>query len=130
MSDNIFKVWGTRRRILVNDLVEVDHLQIKKDHCCSVHYHQYKSNRFYVISGKCKIKTELNEIVLGPNEVFDVHPLIVHHFHALEDTVMIECAYVKLDQGDINRHKQGGKIIDDEWITEDQMRKDNENKNI
>ena len=101
MNDNIHKVWGERRRILKNDLVEIDHLVIKKDHCCSVHNHKHKSNKFYIVSGKCKIKTELGDVILGPNEHFDVHPPIKHQFIALEDTVMVECAYLKIDENDV-----------------------------
>ena len=120
--DNIFKCWGLRNRILKNDLVEIDHLFIKKDHCCSIHFHKHKSNKFYIISGKCKIKTELGEIILKDNECFDIHPPIVHQFIALEDTVMIECAYLKIDKNDIIRTKQGGKIINGEHITEKEMK--------
>lgn len=112
MNDNIHKIWGERRRILLNDLVEIDHLIIKKDHCCSVHSHDHKSNRFYVISGKLKIKTEYGEVILTQNKVFDVHPPITHQFIALEDTVMVECAYLKIDPSDINREKLGGKMVD------------------
>lgn len=108
--ENIFKIWGERRRILLNDLVEIDHLIIKKDTYCSWHKHAHKSNKFYVISGKLKIKTELGETVLNPNDVFDVHAPTMHQFIALEDTVLIECAYLKIDPNDIIRESLGGKF--------------------
>lgn len=122
MNDNIFKIWGFRNRILKNDLVEIDHLFIKKNHCCSVHAHKHKSNKFYIISGECKIKTEIGDIILKEKEYFDVHPSLVHQFIALEDTVMIECAYLKIDENDIDRKKQGGKIIDGKHITQDELK--------
>ena len=126
MSDNIFKIWGERRRILKNDLVEIDHLFIKKDFCCSVHSHKHKINKFYVISGKCKIQTELGTTILQSNQCFDVNPPIVHQFIALEDTVMVECAYLQIDESDIDRKKQGGKIIEGEHITQEELK----NKNL
>lgn len=122
-NENIHKVWGTRTRILKNDLVEIDHLYINKNTCCSIHYHKHKSNRFYVINGKCKIKTELGEVILENNQHFDVHAPMVHQFIAMEDTVMIECAYIKIDENDIIRSKQGGKIINGKYITQDELKK-------
>ena len=123
--ENIHKIWGTKRQILKNDLVEIDHLFIKKDTCCSIHYHKYKSNRFYIISVKYKIKTELNEIILIENQYFDVHAPLIHQFIALENTIMIECAYLKIESEDIIRKKQGGKIINGEHITEEELRQNN-----
>jgi len=126
MNDNIFKIWGERRRIIKNDLVEVDHLIIKKDGFCSVHSHKHKSNKFYIISGKCIIKSEYGEVVLNANEYFDVHPPLKHQFIALEDTIMVEVAYIKIDPEDINRIKQGGKIINGVHVTQDEL--DNKEK--
>ncbi len=120
--ENIHKIWGTKRQILKNDLVEIDYLIINKDTCCSIHYHKHKSNRFYIINGKCKIKTGLNEIILIKNQYFDVHPPLTHQFIALEDTIMIECAYLKINSDDIIRKKQGGKIINGEHITQQELK--------
>lgn len=122
MNDNIHKIWGERRRILINDLVEIDHLVIKKDYCCSVHSHKHKSNKFYVISGKILVKTELGDVVLGTNEVFDVHAPLKHQFIALEDSVLVECAYIQIEENDIVRIKQGGKMIEGIHVTEDELK--------
>lgn len=117
MNNNIHKIWGNRKRILINDLVEIDHLEIKKNYCCSVHRHRAKVNRFYMISGKVKIKTEYGETILKAGESMDVFPPLKHQFIALEDSVMIECAYIKIDENDIQREKQGGKIVNGQHIT-------------
>ena len=120
MTDNIFKVWGQRYRILLNDLVEIDHLIITKDTACSIHKHNHKSNKFYVISGLLKIQTELGSTILGPNMHFTVDAPIEHQFITLEDSVVIECAYVKIDPSDIQRRCQGGQIINDKFISLDE----------
>lgn len=122
---NIFKVWGERRRILLDDKNEIDLLYLKKDSFCSTHKHKNKINKFVVVSGSVKIEAEFGDVVLGKNRTWTVNPPIKHRFVALEDSVMIEIAYVKegkISPDDIEREKQGGRIIDGKRYTEDKLR--------
>jgi len=51
---------------------------------------------------------------------------MVHRFKALEDSVVIELAYVIdgiIDEKDINRIKQGGRIINGTEFTLDEIEK-------
>lgn len=122
MSDynNIFKIWGLRRRILLTSTSEIDLLYVKKNCFCSNHSHTNKINKFIVVSGKIKIESEYGEIILKANESFEVHPPLKHRFSALEDSVMIECAYIEkgnIDANDIKREIQGGRIVDGEYLS-------------
>ena len=124
--NNIFKVWGRRRRILLTDRTEIDLVYLKKNCFCSTHNHLKKINKFVVVSGKVRIKSEYGAIILTKNESFEVRPPLKHRFFALEDSVMIECAYVekgKIDPDDINRESQGGRVIKGKEMTLDEMRK-------
>ncbi len=126
MSENIHKIWGERRRILLTDKAEIDLLYLKKDSFCSTHKHAYKLNKFVVVSGKVKIETEHGTSILEKNDSLIVRPPQIHRFFVLEDSVMIELAYTehtKIDTNDIIRFKQGGRIINGEEMTEDEMRK-------
>jgi len=102
MSDysNVFKVWGTRRRLLLTDTSEIDLLYVKKDSFCSLHLHNKKINKFTVISGKIQIQSEYGDVILKANESFEIRPKLKHRFFALENSVMIESAYV--EEGNIN----------------------------
>lgn len=123
---NIFKIWGERRRILLDDKNEIDLLYLKKDSFCSTHKHAKKINKFILVSGKVMIETEFGAKVLSPKESFQVIYRTLHRFVALEDSVMIEIAFVeegKIDPKDIEREKQGGRIIDGKEYTEDELRK-------
>lgn len=125
MGNNIFKIWGTRRRLLLTDTSEIDLLYLKKDSFCSTHCHDNKINRFVVISGKVQIQSEYGEVILKTNESFEVRPNLKHRFFALEDSVMIELAFVEsgeIDANDINRDSQGGRIIDNVAYTLDEMK--------
>jgi len=123
---NRFKVWGTRKRILLTDTTEIDLLTLKKDCFCSSHNHDKKINKFVVLSGKIRIESEFGKVILEKGQEFEVRPPLVHRFYALEDSSMIELAYVesgKIDPNDINRISQGGRIVEGKEMTLDEMRK-------
>jgi len=126
-NSNIFKVWGERRRIHLDSRNEIDLLYLNKDCFCSTHTHKDKINKFIVIEGKVKIQTEFGQRVLEKNEIWEVRPPLKHRFIALEDSTMIEFAYVEknkiISPDDINRISQGGKIIDKVEYTLEELRK-------
>ena len=132
MSENIHKVWGERRRIHLDKLNEIDLLYIKKDTFCSTHSHEYKANKFIVVSGKVRIETDFGHTILNKNETWEVRPPLRHRFCALEDSVMVEIATIHgfihhtvgdIDPDDINRETQGGRIVEGKEMTLDEMLK-------
>jgi len=125
-NSNIFKVWGERRRMLLSNETEIDLLYLRRGGFSSRHNHESKINKFIVVSGKIRIDTEFGRKTLKKNDVFEVRPPTMHRFVALEDSIVIECAYVEqgfIRPDDINRIKQGGRFIDGKEYTEDQLRK-------
>ena len=126
MEGNIFKVWGERHRLLLTNTTEIDYLKLKANTFCSKHNHKYKINLFYILKGKIKIKTEFGETILKKGQSFEVAPPLQHRFIALTNAEMIEIAYVnegKIDDNDINREQQGGKIIKGKYISIPELRK-------
>ena len=125
-SGNIFKVWGERRRILLTDKTEIDYLKLKINTFCSRHSHYKKINLFYVLKGKVKIESEFGKIILKKGQAFEIKPPLKHRFVAITNAEMIEIAYVeegKIDPNDIDREKQGGRIMYGQELTEDELRK-------
>lgn len=123
--ENIFKIWGERRRIHLDDKNEIDLLYLKKDTFCSTHTHKNKINKFTVISGQVLIETEFGNKLLKANETWVVKPPVKHRFIAYTDAVMIEMAYVEkgtIDPDDINRESLGGKIIEGDLLTIDDLK--------
>jgi len=123
---NIYKVWGERRRLLLTDKCEIDLLYLKKNTFCSTHSHKRKINRFVIIEGAVKITTEFGQRILYKTETWTVIPPSKHRFFALEDSVMIELAFVEegiINLEDIERLSQGGKIVNGKELTEDELRK-------
>jgi len=126
MSENIMKVWGERRRILLTDYSEIDLLYLNKNSFCSTHRHKDKINGFVVISGKVIIETQYGSTTLLKNESFSVYPKTIHRFISLENSIMIELAYTKkgkINENDIERISQGGTIVNNKEITLDEMEK-------
>lgn len=128
MKDNgsIFKVWGTRNRILLTDTCEIDYLKLKANTFCSQHSHENKINLFYVLKGKVRIDSEFGKVVLQKGQSFTVSPPLKHRFVILADSEMVEIAFVnkgKVEADDIKREKQGGRIIKGKYISIPELRK-------
>jgi len=123
--ENIHKIWGERRRILLDNKNEVDLLYLKKDTFCSTHTHKTKNNKFIVISGAVRIESDFGNALLNANDTWTILAPRKHRFVALEDSVMLEIAYVKegnIDPEDIERESLGGKIIDGVEYSIDQLK--------
>ena len=110
------KVWGKTQQLIGNNSFSVHRLNIKSKSYCSKHLHKHKYNKFYVESGKIKIKIWKNdyelidEIILNAGESTTVSPGEYHQFQSIEDSIVYEIYWVALDESDIERETVGGKI--------------------
>lgn len=107
------KIWGETEEIYRNSQVSVNFLKIKKGGYCSIHSHKYKSNAFFVLSGKLQITIWIDgemkdETVLREGEGTDIKPGVFHQFKALTDVTCIETYEARLREPDIERKSQGG----------------------
>jgi len=128
MENNIKKVWGLCSKLLRTDQTEIDLLTLEKNTGCSQHYHLKKINRFILLKGDVRIKTDLGEHKLKLQIPFDVLPNLKHQFIAKKDSLLLEIAFVnegKIQEGDIKRLVQGGKFIRGKFYTLDQLREKN-----
>ena len=116
------KIWGTSKEIFTKNNVSIHRINVKKDSCCSKHYHQHKHNVFYVESGSIMVqewKMEydlLDETVLTAGQMCSVPPKNYHRFIGLEDSTVYEIYYVELDNNDIFRDDIGQEIISEGHI--------------
>jgi len=108
------KVWGSREELFKNDNVLVTLLRLNAGTYSSFHNHKSKTDKFTLIRGEVKINTELGETILKEGQSLVIDPPLLHQFIVEKDSIMIEISYSTLDLEDINRIYQGGKIIDGE----------------
>lgn len=107
------KVWGETEEIFNNGIVSVNRLKIKKGGFCSEHYHERKSNMFFIISGNLlvriwKIDGIVDETVIWPGESTTIKPGVTHQFRAQTDVDCFEIYEVELKDDDIFRRTTGG----------------------
>jgi len=117
------KVWGSREVLWEESHVLITLLHLKKDTYSSLHNHKSKSDKFIVVSGEVKIITELGETTLFSGDVLVIDPPLLHQFVVVTNSVMIEISYSKLDAEDICRIYQGGKIVDGEKVSLNELNK-------
>ena len=93
--DKIIKPWGSEELLECNDKYVVKRLFMKKDHSCSLQYHELKKESIYVISGLLKILigddiNNLEEKIYKPNDYITINPYTIHRMIGVEDSIYIE----------------------------------------
>jgi len=129
----IKKVWGIRERLLETSTVVVDRLTLEPNSFCSWHYHEFKYNMFIILEGELCIELDAKKPkCLIKDEQYIVEPKIKHRFVTLNSSAKImEVMYTKpVLEDDIIRSIQGGKIINNQYITEDELNKDDFEKGL
>jgi mannose-6-phosphate isomerase-like protein (cupin superfamily) len=91
------KGWGREIWIANNPLYCGKILEIRRGHRCSLHYHELKTESFYLYKGRLKIRVKesvdsnrLDEFEIAPGDCMDVAPGVAHQMEALEDSELFE----------------------------------------
>jgi|SRR5271155_3096731 len=91
------KVWGREVWIANGPFYCGKILEIIKGSKCSLHFHQLKTESFYLRVGHLKIRVkesqshhEVEEFELHPGQCMDVPVGLVHQMEALEDSELFE----------------------------------------
>lgn len=102
------KIWGVTSEIFTNDSTSIHRIEINKNQKCSKHFHEHKYNMFFVETGKIIVyRWEQDAVIsslLKSEESLIISPKIWHQFEALEDSIVYEIYYIKLDNNDIIRN--------------------------
>ena len=105
------KVWGRRRCLLKENCVEVWELELNlvdgKPVCCSMHDHDMKFNKFYVVEGKVGVEIPTGSRILSAGDEQTVWPHIKHRFTVLAPSKVIEFTWAREITEDINRDDVG-----------------------
>jgi mannose-6-phosphate isomerase-like protein (cupin superfamily) len=107
------KVWGREVWIANGELYCGKILEINKGKRCSLHYHQLKTESFYLRSGRLRVRikespdaSETEELELNPGDCMDIYPGLLHQMEALEDAELYEFSTQHFDS-DSHRIAQG-----------------------
>lgn len=107
------KIWGETEELYNNGVVSIHFLKIKKGGYCSEHYHRFKSNKFFIITGNLQIRiwtddNNSDDTVVWAGESCEIEPGYYHQFRALTDVECLEVYETRLREPDIERRKKGG----------------------
>lgn len=88
--DIVTKVWGHEEWIVNNNLYCGKRLILNKGWQCSLHYHEKKTETFYVDFGCVLMELGNERFTLRRHSNVTVLPGVKHRFSGLEDSVIIE----------------------------------------
>lgn len=113
MTEKKGKIWGTTALIHATPFTETHVLEIKRGGFCSEHRHARKTNLFFVISGRIRIRIwndgptpDETDLVAGQST--SVPPGVFHQFDAIEDSLVLEIYESASIEEDIDRRTVGG----------------------
>lgn len=99
--------WGKFLQFTENEKTTVKLLEIKQGQSTSYQYHNYRSEQWYVISGRIWITKEVKDGILShqllPGEMETIEVKEKHKFEGLEDSVVLEICRGMFDESDIVR---------------------------
>ena len=86
----IDKPWGHEGAFRKNDKYMLKKLFMKKNHRCSLQFHEFKKETIYVINGKLKIslgndKNNLKDKIFNASDKITIEPNMIHRMEAIED---------------------------------------------
>jgi len=98
----IEKPWGSEEVIEINEKYMVKKLTMKKNHRCSLQYHDFKKETIYVLSGDLKIligedKNNLETKVYSAGDSITINPGIIHRMEGVTDSVYIEASTPEME---------------------------------
>lgn len=98
----IEKPWGSELLLEKNDRYMVKLLTMKKDQCCSLQYHEHKTETVYVLSGNLRIylgdsPDALEAVSMLPGEYITLRPGKVHRMEGILESTYLEASTPELD---------------------------------
>lgn len=101
-AEIIEKPWGREILLEKNDRYVLKQLEMNAGHRCSLQYHKFKQETFYVIKGLLKVevgptKDNLKTHLFKPGESLTLTPYTVHRMEAVENSVYLEASTIELD---------------------------------
>jgi|WetSurSiteA1Bulk_404760.scaffolds.fasta_scaffold00918_15 mannose-6-phosphate isomerase-like protein (cupin superfamily) len=111
------KVWGSEEIIVNKSEYCGKILNLFAKHRCSIHYHKFKIETFYILSGLVLMEIpdyHSEPFIMHPGDSIDILSQMKHRFTGLLDSKIIEFSSFD-DVIDSYRDTTSEKISDDEW---------------
>ncbi len=93
----IIKPWGFEQIIEINKKYLLKKLFMKKNHRCSLQFHNKKKETIYIISGKLKIyigkkQNKLKSKIFKKGSSITINPKIIHRMQAITNCLYLEAS--------------------------------------
>tara|TARA_B100000287_G_C19971646_1_gene518761 strand:- start:58 stop:393 length:336 start_codon:yes stop_codon:yes gene_type:complete len=91
MAKKILKPWGYEEIIELNKYYCLKKLFMKKNHRCSLQYHNKKIETIIIIKGKLKVQIKSKIKSFRQGDIFTIKPKVIHRMQAVSGN----CTYLE-----------------------------------
>lgn len=96
------KPWGYEELLELNENYVLKKLFMKKNHQCSLQYHEFKHETLYIISGTLRLTVgndikDTEEVELHSNDFYVLPPMKIHRMFGITDCIYLEASTPQLD---------------------------------
>jgi mannose-6-phosphate isomerase-like protein (cupin superfamily) len=96
------KPWGYEKLLELNENYVLKKLFMKKNHQCSLQYHEFKHETLYIISGTLRLTVgndikDTEEVELHSNDFYVLPPMKIHRMFGITDCIYLEASTPQLD---------------------------------
>jgi len=103
VSENVVriieKVWGSEEIVAsnLNYNYSGKKMNLHKGGCCSTHFHRFKCETFYVLSGHMALQFwepsgQRTTKILNEGNSLTIDPCTPHRFYGIDDVIFFECS--------------------------------------
>ena len=104
IDNNIYfevRKWGFFHQFTKNEHCTVKIISIKKGQSMHYQYHKYRSEQWYVISGRIAVTKGIETSILIPNTSVTIQVGEKHKMEGIDDSVVLEISRGHFDEQDI-----------------------------
>ena len=109
------KAWGFEQILVNTPLYCAKFLHVQPGKKCSLHYHKFKDETFYVLDGECGLQTSAVDPsplpILKKGDSRHIPPGLPHRFSSLRGCILLEVS-THHDDSDVIRLEPSGDIPD------------------
>ena len=97
------KPWGRYELFVKNKPCSIKILHLKRNHCTSLQYHNYRNEFWKILKGKVEVVYGKQKLILKEGDIFFIQKRRKHRIIAKMNSEILEISFGYYDEDDVKR---------------------------